>query len=233
MDRDRATVARRALTLVVTAFVVLASAGPAAGQYGGAVDVLVDPVRVEVDGTFEYIGTACPAASTVTITIDGVPGVVDTTVAADDSSFAGTGATLPDDAVPGQDLVVRASCGGESDTTVIRVVCNDGNDPVDGECPGGDVVGGGDPTTTTTPGGGSTQDGGSQDDGSQDGSTQDGGTPGPGNGSSDQGDPGGDADLAVTGASFVERALRVGVTLVALGAIVVLLATTRRSPATA
>ena len=119
--------------------------------------------------------------------------------------------TVPPGLVAGQDYTVRASCGGNSDTAVIRAVCNDGTDPVDGTCPDGRTVGGQDPTspTTSTPGSGG------------DGST--GGT---------GGNTGTNPGLAVTGASFAEQAALIAVTLIALGGILLLVADRRRERTT-
>lgn len=205
---------RRLLVAVAVAAVALLTAPPVAAQYGGGVDLFVDPTRVEIDGTFSYFGTNCPAGSTVTITIDGIPGVLATTVAFGDGSYAGADVAMPAGVVAGQDYTVRGSCGGTSDTAVIRAVCNGGTDPVAGACPDGQTVGGQDPTatTTTTPGSGS---------GGADGS---GGSTG-----ADGGDgTGSNPDLAVTGASFAEQIAQVGITLVALGALIVLAAGRRR-----
>jgi len=206
--RSRLRPARRLLTTVFVACGVIALASPAAAQYGGTVDLFVDPTRVEIDGVFGYFGSSCPAGSTVTITIDGFPDTLDTALAFDDSSFAGSGVDLPNGVIAGQSYTVRASCAGSSATVTLQAVCNGGTDPVGGECPDGRTIGGGDPTdpstTTTTPGGNGT-----------------GGTGGTG------------SDLAVTGASFAEQAAQIGVTLVALGAIFVLFAAKRRERETA
>jgi len=191
---------------------LMTMAAPAGAQYGGTVDLFVDPTRVEIDGVFDYFGSGCPAGSTVTITIDGFPGVLDTTTAFDDSSYAGSDVAMPDGVIAGQDYSVRASCAGNDVSVTIRAVCNGGTDPVAGECPDGNTVGGQDPddppgsttTTTTMPGG-----------------------------SGDGGNGGTGPDLAVTGASFAEQAAQIGVTLVALGAIFVLIAGKRRDEQTA
>lgn len=201
---------RRSLVALLLAATVLLNSSPASAQYGGGVDLFVDPTRVPIDGTFDYFGSSCPAGSTVTITIDGFPGILDSTVAFDDTSYAGRDVGMPPGVVAGQDYTVRASCGGNSDTAVIRAVCNDGTDPVDGTCPDGRTIGGQDPTspTTTTPGSGG--------DGGSGGTGGTGGSAGPGPG------------LAVTGASFVEQAVQIGITLIALGAILLLVTGRRR-----
>ncbi|MEZ5243783.1 MAG: hypothetical protein R2707_01700 [Acidimicrobiales bacterium] len=217
-----ATVRRLVVALFVAGAAIL-TASPASAQYGGAVDLFVDPTRVEIDGTFDYFGSNCPAGSTVSITIDGIPGVLATTIAFDDSSYAGTAVAMPSGVVAGQDYTVRASCAGNSDTAVIRAVCNGGTDPVDGACPDGQTVGGQDPTATTTTTPGSGGNGGTGGTGGDDATGGNGGSGG-GAGSS--------PDLAVTGARFAEQAVRIGITLVAFGAIVLLAATTRRERAT-
>ncbi len=202
---------------------MLTTGAPAGAQYGGGVNLFVDPTRVEVDGSFDYFGNGCAAGSTVTITIDGFPGVLATTIAFDDSSYAGSDVAMPDGVVAGQDYTVRASCGGNADTAVARAVCNGGTDPVDGTCPDGQTVGGQDPTatTTTTPGNGGNGSGSNGSDGNGSGSNGSGGT------------GGSNPDLAVTGASFAEQAAQLGVTLMAMGGFLVLFATKRRERETA
>ncbi|MEQ8840698.1 MAG: hypothetical protein RIB98_06930 [Acidimicrobiales bacterium] len=224
------------------------SVAPAAAQYGGGVSVVVDPIRVEIGEDFAYFGSSCPAGSTVTITIDGLPGIADTTIANDDSSFGGTTVPLPEAVVPGQDYVVRATCNGDSATSTLRAVCRGGDDPVDGECPGG-TIGEVTTTTSTTPGGSGTGGGdngggdgtgGNGDNGGGDGTGGDGEDGGNGDGIITGGEPTGGGSgtgsdltpaLAVTGASFVEQAAQLAVTLVAMGAILVLLTVRRREHA--
>jgi hypothetical protein len=196
--------------LWTTVFVLTVTVAPASAQYGGTPTLFVDPVQVEIDSTFDAVGFNCPGASEVTITIDGISGILGTTIAADDNSYAADGIDMPDGVVAGQEYDVRATCAGGSATFRITAVCNGGSLPVNGVCPDGRTVGGADPnpsttTTTTTAPGGTT--GGS------------GGTSG-----SD------DTILAVTGASFVEQAVQIGATLVALGAILVLFTARRREP---
>ncbi len=192
----------------MTALVLASTTAPAFAQYGGTPTLFVDPVQVEIDSTFDAVGFNCPGASEVTITIDGISGILGTTIAADDNSYAVDGIDMPDGVVAGQEYDVRATCAGGTATFRITAVCNGGSLPVNGSCPDGRTVGGADPnpssttTTTTTPGG---TTGGS------------GGTTG-----SD------DTILAVTGASFVEQAVQIGVTLVAVGAILVLFTSRRR-----
>lgn len=214
---------RRLFAVLFVATASLALTAPAGAQYGGGVDLFVDPTRVEIDGTFDYFGSSCPGGSTVTITIDGIAGVLDTTTAFDDSSYAGNVVALPDGVVAGQDYTVRAECGGGSDTAVVRAVCNGGEDPVDGACPDGQTVGGQDPTattTSTTPGSGGT--------GGNSGTGGTGGTGGSGGSGGTGGTSGTDPDLAVTGARFVEQIAQIGITLIALGGLVVLFAGKRR-----
>ena len=209
------SLARTAAACIVAA-AVLVLAGPAGAQYGGGANLTVDPIEVEIDGEFGYFGTGCPSGATVEITIVGITGVLDTTVAVDDSSYAGVGVAMPDGVVAGTDYRVEATCDGIVNWTTITAVCNGGDLPTDGACPDGQTVGGQDPpatTTTTTPGQTGGSGGGDDSAGSDDGGTiQDGGT---------------DPDLAVTGATFAERALQLGATLVAVGAIVVLVARRR------
>jgi hypothetical protein len=194
--------------LLFGALALLAVASPAAAQYGGTPTLFVDPVLVEIDTTFDAVGFNCPAGSIVTITMDGIAGTLTTTTTADDSSYSSAGINMPEGIVAGEDYDVRASCAGDSATFTITAVCNGGAFPVDGSCPGGTTVGGENPdpssttTSTTTPGGGTT------------------GQPGNPTGI-------GTTDLAVTGASFAEQAAQIGITLVALGAILVLVATRR------
>jgi uncharacterized membrane protein YgcG len=226
LSTDRPRLRRRIAAGAVVVLAMLMTTAPAGAQYGGGVNLFVDPTRVEVDGAFDYFGSGCPAGSTVTITIDGFPGVLATTVAFDDSSYAGTDVAMPDGVIAGQDYTVRASCGGNADTAVARAVCNGGTDPVDGTCPDGQTVGGQDPTattTTTTPGNGS--DGNGSDGNGSSGNGSD------GNGSGGTGGTG--PDLAVTGAWFAEQAAQLGVTLMAMGGFLVLFATKRRERATA
>lgn len=188
----------------------------AGAQYGGGGSLAVDPVEVEIDGVFSYFGTQCAVASTVVITLDGFPDILDTTIALDDSSYSGVDVPLPAGVVAGTQYTVRATCGSDERVAVITAVCNGGTLPVAGECPDGQTVGGEDPpgtttsTTTSLPGGSGGSGGTTGGDGSGDGGS--GGTPGP------------DPDLAVTGASFAERIARIGATLVAIGGFVVLIA---------
>ncbi|GJM39625.1 MAG: hypothetical protein DHS20C19_29920 [Acidimicrobiales bacterium] len=197
----------------------LAAATPAAAQYGGGANLTVDPVEVELDGDFSYLGTDCAGGSTVVITIDGFADILDTTTAGDDSSYTGSGVELPDGVVAGDVYTVRATCNGVENFTTITAVCNGGDLPVDGECPDGGTLGGEDPTaTTTTTTTASTT------------TTLPGGTTG-GSGSGGNGDTTGTTpDLAVTGATFAEQAAQLGATLVAIGGFVVLLARRRRDP---
>ncbi len=205
-----------ALTALTAA--VLTTAAPAAAQYGGGPNLVVDPVRVPIDGTFDGFGSSCAARSTVTVTIDGIPGVLASTVAAADTFYVVLDVRMPAGVVAGADYVVRATCGGRSATFLITAVCNDGSDPVNGGCPDGTSTGGGPGVTTTTLPGGAT-------------TTTPGGGPGGGpGGSPGGGGPGGpDPILAITGAGPVEQMVTVGTTLVAAG-FFLMMVTARHEP---
>ncbi|MDW3217882.1 MAG: hypothetical protein R8F63_04650 [Acidimicrobiales bacterium] len=213
---------RLAITVVVSG--VLALAAPVGAQYGGGANLTVNPVEVEIDGDFSYLGSGCAGGSTVEITIDGFADTLDSTTAGDDSTYSGSGVGLPDGVVAGDGYTVRATCNGVEHFTTITAVCNGGDLPVDGECPDGATLGGEDPdaTTTTTTSTTTTVPGGT--------------TGGSGNGGTGDNSAGGDGsggdtpDLAVTGATFVEQAAQLGATLVAIGGFVVLLARRRRDP---
>ena len=202
------------------AIAALASSPTLAGaQYGGGAYLTVNPVEVEIDGVFSYFGTQCAGGSTVVITLDGFPDILDTTIAEDDSSYTGFDVGLPDGVIAGTQYTVRATCGPDENFAVITAVCNGGTLPVAGECPDGQTVGGQDPPgTTTTTTTSTTVPGGSGGTGGTTGSDGDGGS-----GSTTGTNP----DLAVTGATFAERAAQIGATLVAAGAFVVLIARRR------
>ncbi len=70
--------AMQAALLIAALFVLGLLATPAHAQYGGGPSVFVDPVRVPVGTSFSVFGQTCPASSTVTITIDTIPGVLGT-----------------------------------------------------------------------------------------------------------------------------------------------------------
>ena len=110
------------------------------------------------------------------------------------------------------------------DHGLTTLLCPSGDLPVDGDCEDGSdgITGGVGPTTTTTttptpnPGDGDGGDGGSTS----------GGTP---DDDSSGGTGGGTPDLAITGASFAERLVQLGVTLFALGFLFVLTARRRHA----
>lgn len=204
----------RLATLLLLAYAMtLGLAAPAAAQYGGTPTLFVDPVRVPIEGTFDAFGFNCPGASVVTITIDGFPGILATTIANDDSSYAAPAIPMPPGVIAGQDYVVRATCAGGSATFTITAVCNDGSDPVDGECPDDRTVGGqpDGPTTSSPPGAG-------PDDPAA----------GPGDTTGPDGQGTGGSNLAFTGAGPVATFVRVGVTLLAVGGVLILIAQRRR-----
>ncbi len=195
---------RRVAVACVALGMLIGLATPAAAQYGGAPPLIVDPVRVPVDGNFDAFGLNCPGASTVTITIDGFPGTLATGIAADDSAYTINNIAMPAGVIAGNDYVVVATCAGGSSNFTITAVCNNGDDPVNGSCTSGNTVGGG------------------------------GSDPGPGGspestvpGGSDNGS-GNSSNLAVTGASSIEQFVTVGATLVAAGFVLVLLTGRRR-----
>lgn len=214
----RLATAFRALLIASTLLAVVA---PAAAQYGGGPNLFVDPVRIEVESRYDAFGNSCPAGSTVTLTIDGIAGVQGTTTTAANSIYLFDDLPAPPEFVPGTDYTYRAECAGGVATFVATAVCIGGNDPIDGSCGGGtNSVPSSTSTTTTTPGGSTasttTTAGG--------GGGLDGGGPGPGTGST---------DLAITGLSRFELSLQIGVSLVAAGLIVTLVARRRREPGVA
>ncbi|MEO0495106.1 MAG: hypothetical protein AAF081_17000 [Actinomycetota bacterium] len=225
--------AARLVAVVLAALgALLLLAGPAGAQYGGGgINLFVDS-RVPIDETFSVAGQNCPAGSTVEITIDGVAGVLATTTASASGAFSIADIELPGGLTAGTTYTVRSTCGVSAATALMTLVCHDGADPVDGSCEDGSdgivggvgptttttttpISGGGDGnTTTTTPGGGGDTTGGSGGDGSSSSGSNPGGS-------------GGD-DLAFTGASFSELLVQIGVSLFALGFVLVILA--RRRP---
>lgn len=226
--------AGRLLAAGFAAFVMLfVLAGPASAQYGGGgTQVFLDQVRVPVDQPFGVFGRDCPAGSTVEITIDGVPGILATTTASANGFYTASGIPLPDGLTAGSDYVVRATCSGNTATALMTLVCPSGDDPVGGSCEDGSdgivggvgpttttttttVPGGGGTTTTTVPGGGGNTSGGGGDDSS----------PGSSGGSGSDGD-----GLAFTGAAFSEILVQIGVSLFALGFVLVILARRRGEP---
>lgn len=200
----------------LVAFSSVLLAGPAGAQYGSGPSIFVDPVLVEIDGDFDAVGFNCPGATMVVITIDGFPDMLGEAPANDDNSYGVPQLDMPDGVVAGEEYTVRATCDGRTATTTITATCNDGSLPTSGSCPDGLVVGGQpDPvvSTTTTPGAVPTTT--PSDSGTTSRNTPDGDNSSP--------------TLAVTGASFAEQAAQVGITLVAFGAILVLLTSRRRN----
>ena len=127
--------AGRLLAAGFAAFVMLfILAGPASAQYGGGgTQVFLDQVRVPVDQPFGVFGRDCPAGSTVEITIDGVPGILATTTASANGFYTASGIPLPDGLTAGTDYVVRATCGPNTATALMTLVCPSGDDPVGGQ----------------------------------------------------------------------------------------------------
>jgi len=216
-------------------FLLALLATPVSAQYGGGsgMTFFVTPVRVPIDQAFSGFGTGCDAGSTVEITIDGVPGLVATSVAdASDGTFSAVDITVPDGLAAGTDQGVRATCNAESTVATITLVCPSGDDPVDGSCEDGSdgITGGVGPTTTsTTPdGSGTTTGGSSPTSGSSD--TTGGSDPADGSAGTTGGSGGGDSPpLAFTGAAFTGRLLQGAVTLMGLGALLMVMAKRRAS----
>jgi hypothetical protein len=190
------------------------SAAPAAAQYGGVGGLTVDPVEVQINGAFGYFGLSCPVGSTVEISIIGFPAVIDTAIADSSGNFLGSSVAMPGGVVAGQDYTVQSDCDGNVSTFLITAVCTGGTLPVDGDCPGGLTTGGADlssiGTTTTTTAPVTT--------------TTVATSGGPGSG--------GRGGLAITGASNVQIGIQVAVTLMAMGALLLLATTKRREQAT-
>lgn len=219
----------RGLAAIAAALIALivGLAGPAQAQYGGGGITFFPDPRVPIDQTFSVFGSGCAAGSTVEISIDGIPGVLATTTASAAGNYAIADIDLPPGLIAGTDLDVRATCGSETTTGITTLLCPSGDLPVDGDCEDGSdgIVGGSGPTTTTTttptpnPGDGSGDDGGSTSGGTPD------------DGSSGGSSGGSSPDLAITGASFSELLVQLGVTLFALGFVFVLAARRRRPAA--
>ena len=207
---------------------LLGLAGPAHAQYGdGGLDFFTDP-RVPIGETFSVFGSGCAAGQTVEISIDGIPGVVATTTASAAGNYAISDIDLPLGLVAGTDLDVRATCGADTATALMTLLCHDGELPVDGECEDGSdgIVGGVGPTTTTTTVAPDPGDGGDTTGG--EGGGTGGGSPTDGSDGS-TGTDGSNPDLAITGASFTQVLVQVAVTLFAAGFLLVL-AARRRQP---
>ncbi len=204
-------------------------AGPAHAQYGGGgITFFTDP-RVPINDTFSVFGSGCAAGETVEISIDGIPGVLATTTASAAGNYSIADIDLPLGMIAGTDHDVRATCGTETATALMTLLCHDGELPVDGECLDGSdgIVGGVGPTTTTTTTAAPTPN---PDDGDGDGGSTTGGVPG-GDTSSDGSSGGSTGDtpsLAITGASFTELLVQGAVTLFAAGFLLVLVARRRR-----
>ncbi len=135
-------------TLVVVAVALGASAAPADAQYADT-SLVVDPGRVPYGTVFSGTGLGCSVHAPVDIGIVGIAGVLVTVSPADDGSFVFGPVDLPAETIPGVDYTVRADCRNADGTPLtlsaaITVVCPDGTDPVSGICPGAT-------TPTTTP----------------------------------------------------------------------------------
>lgn len=219
-----------ALSAAVAA-AILGLAGPAHAQYGdGGLDFFTDP-RVPIGDTFSVFGSGCAAGQTVEISIDGVPGVVATTTASAAGNYSASEIDLPLGLIAGAEVDVRATCGPDTATALMTLLCHDGDLPVDGECDDGSdgVVGGVGPTTTTTTVVPDPADGGSTT-GGEGGGTTGGGTPTDGSDGSTGGDGSPGPDLAITGASFTEILVQASVTLFAVGFLLILVARRRNQP---
>jgi len=194
--------------LIIAALLVLgALASPAHAQYGGGPSVFVDPVRVPVGTAFSVFGQTCPPSSTVSITIDGIPGVAGTATTDTSGIFTVASIPAPSSFVAGTTYTIRATCLGLSATTILNAVCADGTDPVGGVC-----VPPGSPTTTIAGGGSGTPAGGT-------------GT-GVGTGT-------GTNTIAFTGAGRATQLLQLGATMVGLGMFMLLILRRRQQPALA
>ncbi|MEM9466178.1 MAG: hypothetical protein AAGA90_12450 [Actinomycetota bacterium] len=222
--RNRHAARTLAVTFAALAAAIVGLAAPAHAQYGGGgITFFTDP-RVPIDDTFSVFGSGCAAGETVVITIDGVPGTVATTTASAAGNYSISDIDLPLGLIAGDDYDVRATCGPETATAIMTLLCHDGELPVDGNCLDGSdgTVGGVGPTTTTTTvapdddGSGGTTGGVPGDDTSSDGS---------GGSSGDGSSPA----LAITGASFTELLVQSAVTLFAVGFLLVLVARRRRT----
>jgi len=181
----------------------LAVPGAASAQYAGHErGFLVSPLRVPSGGDLSGVGFGCSGGATVTITIQGEPGILTTVVADDDSTYSFTDVPIPGTLVIGDTYTAVASCDGVFETAGFTVICANGDEPdINGDCP---IL----PTTTTTTVPGSA-------------TTVVPSTAPPT--TTISGDSGGISDpLAVTGASTF-GILRIAGTMVGLGALLVLL----------
>jgi len=193
-----------AVLLIAALLVLGALASPAHAQYGGGPSVFVDPVRVPVGTSFSVFGQTCPPSSTVSITIDSIPGVAGTATTDSSGIFSVASIPAPASFVAGSVYTVRATCLGLTATTILDAVCADGTDPVGGVC-----LTSGSPTTTITGGGSGTPAGGT----------------GFGTGT-------GTGTIAFTGAGRATQLLQLGATLVGFGMFMLLILRRRQQPAT-
>jgi len=193
-----------AVLLIAALLVLGALASPAHAQYGGGPSVFVDPVRVPIGTSFSVFGQTCPPSSTVTITIDTIPGVAGTATTDATGIFSVASIPAPASFVPGTVYTIRATCLGLTATTILNAVCADGTDPLNGAC----VVAGSSPTTTITGGGSGTPAGGT----------------GVGIGTN---------TIAFTGAGRVTQLLQLSATMVGLGMFMLLVLRRRQQPSPA
>ena len=133
------------LLVPIVALGLLIGVGTAAAQYAGHErGFLVTPLRVPSGGDLSGVGFGCVGGSTVTITIQGEPGILTTVLAGDDGTYSFTDAPIPGTLVVGDTYTAVASCGGAFETALFTVICANGDEPdVDGNCPIS-------PTTTAT-----------------------------------------------------------------------------------
>jgi len=154
---------------------------------------------------FSVFGQSCPASSTVTISIEGIPGTVGTASADESGIFSIAAVPAPASFVAGTTYTIRATCLGLTATTILNAVCADGTDPIGGVCPAP-----GSPTTTVPGEGSGTPAGGIATIGGN-------GTP--------------TGAIAFTGAGRATQLLQVGATLVGLGMFILLVVRRRHQPA--
>ena len=123
----------------------LAVPATASAQYAGHErGFLVSPLRVPSGGDLSGVGFGCSGGATVTITIQGEPGILTTVIAEDDSSYSFSEQAIPGTLVIGDTYTAVASCDGVFETADFTVICASGDEPdINGECP---IP----PTTTTT-----------------------------------------------------------------------------------
>lgn len=128
------------------------SPSPAAAQYAGHDrGLIITPVRLPVGSNLSGVGFGCSPRSTVSITIEGQPGILTTVTAGDDGTYSFTAATPPPLQV-GETYTLVASCNGEFETANFTVICANGDEPTEtGGC-ADDSDSGITPTPTTLPG---------------------------------------------------------------------------------